>query len=94
MPKPCECHDLKQCSLHHYHLADEHCDCTCPRPKTEWHDCPTCGLKVTESHNPAVPPKDWFVACEHLNDIANVANHFHGPTGLIEASRAWVRDTL
>jgi len=30
--KKCPCHDEKQCGLHHYLLADEGCECTCPKP--------------------------------------------------------------
>jgi len=30
--KKCPCHDEKKCGLHHYLLADEGCECTCPKP--------------------------------------------------------------
>ena len=44
----CPCHDLNTCSLHHYHLPDEHCDCTCMdrtmtlRDALEFYADPSC----------------------------------------------------
>ena len=63
------------------------CSCGAPlnRGLIEELRCGECGWRTLKT-------KDWFVACEHLNDIANVANHLTEP--MHDLGTRWAYDTL